>query len=203
MPDDSHAACILSQCTLHVIPMLNPDGAEAGTRFNAQHIDINRDALRLETSEGQALHRAVETLRPEFGFNLHNQNARAAVGNPPRPAAVSVMAPAMDTADTETAQVRAAKQVALRFVEAVRPKADGMISRYVAEYMPWSFGERVQAMGVITVLVEAGGWPDADSRGRWFRSTSTGSWRRSRQSPMEVIAMLIPRTTTGFRPPTS
>ena len=41
-----HALCI---------PMLNPDGAEAGIRFNAQDIDINRDSRRLETPEGRAL----------------------------------------------------------------------------------------------------------------------------------------------------
>ena len=60
--------------------MLNPDGAEAVMRYNAQGIDINRDARRLATPEGRALRRAVETLKPQFGFNLHNQHARTSVG---------------------------------------------------------------------------------------------------------------------------
>ena len=76
--------------------MLNPDGAEAVKRFNAQGIDINRDARRLSTPEGRALRKAVETIKPEFGFNLHNQHARTSVGRPPKPAAVSVLAPAPD-----------------------------------------------------------------------------------------------------------
>ncbi len=159
---DREAAEILAGCTLYAIPMLCPDGAAAGTRYNAQHIDVNRDALRLETPEGQALHRAVETLRPEFGFNLHNQNARTAVGIPPKPVAVALMAPPLDAESTETMQTRATKQLAVCIAEAVRPHAPGMIARYEAEYMPWSFGERVQAMGVVTVLVEAGGWPGPD-----------------------------------------
>jgi murein tripeptide amidase MpaA len=46
---------ILSQLTLHVVPMLNPDGAERFQRRNAQSIDVNRDALRLQTPEGRAL----------------------------------------------------------------------------------------------------------------------------------------------------
>ena len=46
---------ILSRLTLHVVPMLNPDGAERFERRNAQSIDINRDALRLQTPEGKAL----------------------------------------------------------------------------------------------------------------------------------------------------
>ncbi|MEX2093114.1 MAG: M14 family zinc carboxypeptidase, partial [Pirellulales bacterium] len=142
---DVAAAEILAGSTLYALPMLNPDGAAAGTRYNAQHIDVNRDALRLETPEGRALHRAIETLRPEFGFNLHNQNARTAIGIPPKPAAVALMAPPLDAESTETAQIRAAKQLAVCFAEAVRPRAEGMIARYEAEYMPWSFGERVQA----------------------------------------------------------
>ena len=44
---------ILSSLTLYVVPMLNPDGAERFQRRNAQSIDINRDALRLQTPEGQ------------------------------------------------------------------------------------------------------------------------------------------------------
>ncbi len=156
------AAEILAGTTLHAIPMLCPDGAAAGTRYNAQHIDVNRDALRLETPEGRALHRAVETLRPEFGFNLHNQNARTAIGIPPKPAAIALMAPPLDAASTETEQIRKAKQLAVCFAHAALLRAAGMIARYEAEYMPWSFGERVQAMGVATVLVEAGGWPGPD-----------------------------------------
>ena len=60
-PAKPQAADILTGCTLHFIPMLNPDGAEAVMRFNAQGIDINRDARRLATPEGRALRRAVET----------------------------------------------------------------------------------------------------------------------------------------------
>lgn len=160
--DDAAAAEILAGVTLMAIPMLNPDGAAVFTRFNAQGIDINRDSERRVTVEGQTLYRAVETLKPEFGFNLHNQNARTAIGIPPKPAAIALMAPPIDAADTETPQVRTAKQVAVCFARAARPQAEGMIGRYVAEYMPWAFGEKIQSMGVVTVLVEAGGWPGAD-----------------------------------------
>lgn len=155
----SAVADILAGTTLYMLPMLCPDGAAAGTRYNAQHIDVNRDALRLETPEGRALHRAVELLRPEFGFNLHDQNARTAIGLPPKPAAVALMTPPLDAELTETAQIRKAKQLAACFAQAVWTRAADMVARYEADYMPWSFGERVQAMGVVTVLVEAGGWP--------------------------------------------
>ena len=40
---------ILNSLTLHFLPMLNPDGAEVFQRRNALGIDINRDALRLQS----------------------------------------------------------------------------------------------------------------------------------------------------------
>jgi len=161
-PTQPPAVDILASCTLLMIPMLNPDGAEAVTRYNAQHIDINRDALRLQTPEGRALLEAAKTLKPEFGFNLHNQNARATVGAPPEPAVVAVMAPAADAANTELPHVRRAKQIAMCVVDAVRPTIGNKISRYEAEYMPWAFGETIQSHGTATVLIEAGGWSEPD-----------------------------------------
>ena len=48
------------------------------------------------------------------------------------------------------------------FVEAVRPYAMGMISRYDDTHEPRAFGDGIQSLGVSTMLVEAGGWPEAD-----------------------------------------
>ena len=38
----------------------------------------------------------------------------------------------------------------------------GMISRYDDTHEPRAFGDTIQATGASTMLVEAGGWPDAD-----------------------------------------
>lgn len=46
---------IEEKITIRAVPMLNPDGAEIFTRRNAQQIDINRDAVALETPEGRLL----------------------------------------------------------------------------------------------------------------------------------------------------
>jgi hypothetical protein len=54
------------------------------------------------------------------------------------------------------------KQMCSCFVEAVRPYAEGMISRYDDTYEPRAFGDTTQAAGTATMLVEAGGWTDAD-----------------------------------------
>ena len=60
--------------TVHFIPMLNPDGAELFNRHNAIGIDINRDALRLQSPESQLLKKVRDSLDADFGFNLHDQS---------------------------------------------------------------------------------------------------------------------------------
>ena len=165
-PAEPLAEEISTGCTLYMIPLLNPDGAERATRFNAQDIDVNRDARRLATPEGRALRRAVESLKPEFGFNLHNQNARTAAGKPPKSAVASLLAPPPDEQRTETDAVRRAKQVAACFVTATRADVDhagGILSKYDDTFEPRAFGDWVQSTGAATVLVEAGGWPAADA----------------------------------------
>ncbi len=158
-PEDPIAKVILSECTLHLVPMLNPDGAERYIRRNAQAIDINRDALLLQSPEGRLLRQTVFDLQPDIALNLHNQTPRTSVGsNPTRVAAVSLLVPPIDAVDTQTDGTRLAKQLADKFVEAVEPHCAGLISRYDADFMPRCFGEWVQQQGAATLTVEAGGW---------------------------------------------
>src|SRR4029450_9413864 len=89
---------ILSSLTLYFLPMLNPDGAERFQRRNAQSIDINRDALRLQTPEGRTLKAVRDRFQPRIGFNLHNQAWRTSVGRPPKPASISLLSVAFDEA---------------------------------------------------------------------------------------------------------
>ena len=56
---------------LWALPMMNPDGAEAGTRRNAAGADINRDHMVLEQPETQALHRVVRRVRPHLAVDCH------------------------------------------------------------------------------------------------------------------------------------
>jgi hypothetical protein len=56
---------------LWVFPMVNPDGAEAGTRRNAAGADLNRDHVVLEQPETQALHRVVRRVRPHLAVDCH------------------------------------------------------------------------------------------------------------------------------------
>ena len=56
---------------LWILPMMNPDGAEAGTRRNAAGADLNRDHLALEQPETQALHRVARRVRPHLAVDGH------------------------------------------------------------------------------------------------------------------------------------
>jgi hypothetical protein len=56
---------------LWIMPMVNPDGAEADTRRNAAGTDLNRDHIVLEQPETQALHRVARRLRPHVAVDCH------------------------------------------------------------------------------------------------------------------------------------
>src|SRR5690606_31835778 len=80
--------------TLHFIPMLNPDGAERYTRRNAQEIDLNRDARATQTVEGALLRKRGTEVKPNYGFNLHDQNIYYNVPGTQNPVTISLLAPA-------------------------------------------------------------------------------------------------------------
>jgi hypothetical protein len=162
-PEHPYSRAILAGCTLRMIPLLNPDGAQKQVRHNAQDIDINRDARQLQTPEGRILQAVVQQIQPEFAFNLHNQNERTTVGPEHHRATVSLLVPAVDSINTETENMRRAKKMASSFCRAVATHCQGMISRYDADYMPRSFGEAIQANGAATLLIEAGGWPEGEA----------------------------------------
>ncbi len=61
---------------LAVIRNLNPDGAARRTRVNARGIDLNRDHLRLDSAEVQALHRFIRSWSPHLIVDVHNYPSR-------------------------------------------------------------------------------------------------------------------------------
>ncbi|HXH06387.1 MAG TPA: M14 family metallopeptidase, partial [Vicinamibacterales bacterium] len=150
---------ILSSLTLHVVPMLNPDGAERFQRRNAQGIDINRDALMLQTPEGRALKALRDRLNPAIGFNLHNQNWRTSVGRPPQPAAISLLSVAFDEAKSDSPGRRLTRQVCAVIRDALEPFAAGRIGRYSDEFEVRAFGDNITRWGTPVVLIETGPWP--------------------------------------------
>ena len=157
--DEPAVRRILTELTLHIVPMLNPDGAERFQRRNAQSIDINRDALRLQTPEGKTLKALRDRLNPRVGFNLHNQSWRTSVGDPPKPASISLLSVAYDEARTENAGRKLTKKLCAVIRDALEPFASGQIGRYDDEYEVRAFGDNITLWGTPVVLIETGPWP--------------------------------------------
>jgi hypothetical protein len=159
-PDHPLARRIAEGSTLHIVPVLNPDGTARFQRRNAQGVDINRDARRLATPEGRILKAVNDEVEPEFGFNLHDQNPATRVGESDRQAAIALLAPAFNEARDVDAKRRRAMQVASLLVEAMDPLVGGHIARYDDAFNPRAFGDLIGAWGASTVLIESGGWAD-------------------------------------------
>jgi hypothetical protein len=155
-------ARLLDALTIHVVPMLNPDGAERFERRNAQSIDVNRDALLLQTPEGRALKALRDRVAPSVGFNLHDQSWRTSVGRPPQPAAISLLAVAYDEARSEDEGRRLTKRLCAIVRDAVEPLAAGRIGRYDDAFEVRAFGDNVTRWGTSVVLIETGPWSAAD-----------------------------------------
>ena len=149
--------------TVHLVPMLNPDGARRYTRRNAQGIDINRDALHLQTPEGRALKAVRDRVQPVLGFNLHNQNGQTSAGSPPRPATISLLAVAHDAARSDSPRRTVAKQTAALVREALEPLIPGQIGRYSDEFEVRAFGDNLGRWGTAVVLIESGPVSGADA----------------------------------------
>jgi hypothetical protein len=150
---------MLSALTLHVVPLLNPDGAERFQRRNAQSIDINRDAVRLQTPEGRTLKAVRDRIQPRIGFNLHNQSWRTSVGKPPKPASISLLSVAFDEARSDSAGRTLTRKVCAIIRDALEPFASGQIGRYDDEFEVRAFGDNLTLWGTPVVLIETGAWP--------------------------------------------
>ena len=160
--DDPVVQRILSSLTLYVVPMLNPDGAERFQRRNAQGIDINRDALSLQTPEGQVLKSVRDRFNPRVGFNLHNQGWGTSVGDPPKPASISLLSVAYDKPRSENAGRKLTKKLCAVIRDALEPFASGQIGRYDDEFEVRAFGDNLTLWGTPVVLIETGPFPSIE-----------------------------------------
>jgi len=147
---------ILDKLTLYFIPMLNPDGAEIFERRNALEIDINRDALRLQSPESRILKGVRDRINPEWGFNLHDQNPYSSAGKTKETASISFLAPAYNVAkDWNPGRTRAMQLICL-MNEILQKHIPNQVGRYSDEFEPRAFGDNIQKWGTNTILIETG-----------------------------------------------
>lgn len=150
---------ILSNLTLHFLPMLNPDGAERYQRRNTLGIDINRDALTLQSPEGRALKQVRDSLEADFGFNLHDQSTYYNAERTDKPATISYLAPAYNY-EKEVNEVRGNAMKVIVYMNSIIQKyAPGQVGRYNDDFEPRAFGDNIQKWGTSAILIESGGFP--------------------------------------------
>lgn len=151
---------ILNNLRLHFLPMLNPDGAEVFQRRNVLGVDINRDALRLQSPESRTLKRVRDSLNAEFGFNLHDQSTYYNAERTDKPATISYLAPAYNY-EKEINEVRGnAMKVIVFMNNIIQQYAPGQVGRYNDDFEPRAFGDNIQKWGTSTILIESGGFAD-------------------------------------------
>ena len=68
---DTAEAKELTQATVYVVPMANPDGSESFVRHNAHNVDLNRDWLHRTQPETRALYAALLRLHPDLVTDQH------------------------------------------------------------------------------------------------------------------------------------
>ncbi|WP_127846143.1 M14 family zinc carboxypeptidase [Psychroflexus aestuariivivens] len=147
---------ILNTFTLKIIPVLNPDGAYRYTRFNANSVDLNRDATNLNEPESQILRRIFEEFQPDFCFNMHDQRTIFSAGNQNKSAGVSFLSPAYN----KSRDVNITRQKAMSLIASANSILQNFIPNQVGRYDDQfninCVGDYFQNRGVPTVLFEAG-----------------------------------------------
>ncbi len=147
---------IKEKFTIRIIPILNPDGAEAYTRENANIVDLNRDSNDLSQPESKLLREEYETLKPDLCLNLHDQRTIFGVGNTNKPATVSFLAPSFDETQTYNTTRLKAISIINAMNEVLQQFIPGQVGRFDDSFNDNCIGDKLTSLGTPTILFEAG-----------------------------------------------
>ncbi|WP_079733992.1 M14 family zinc carboxypeptidase [Salegentibacter salegens] len=157
--DKTLVKSFLENCSFCIIPMLNPDGAEAYTRVNANKVDLNRDAQALSQPESRILRKEFEIFHPDFCLNLHDQRTIFSAGNKPNSAVLSFLTPSMDKERNIFPSRIQSMQLIAKITQDLSELLPGRIGRYDDGFNINCTGDTFQSTQTPTVLFEAGHFP--------------------------------------------
>ena len=176
--------------TFCIIPMLNPDGAEVWTRNNANDVDLNRDSQNLSQPESQILRKCIEEFKPDLCFNLHDQRTIFGVEGTKNPATVSFLAPSYNEEKEVNRTRKKAMEIIAFMNEELQKYIPNQIGRFDDGFNINCIGDTVQNLGISTVLIEAGHYPDdyqrEETRKYVFIALLFGLYNFSRESNFET-----------------
>lgn len=154
--DSEFVRQLLKKVTIGIIPMLNPDGARAYTRLNANQVDLNRDAQDLTQPESKVLRKCFDVFKPTYCFNLHGQRTIFSAGASNKSATVSFLSPAQDEQCTVTETRRKAMDVIVRMNDVLQRLIPAQVGTYDDAFNINCVGDTFQTLDVPTILFEAG-----------------------------------------------
>ncbi|EAR01203.1 M14 metallopeptidase family protein [Maribacter sp. HTCC2170] len=151
---------ILKNCTIKIIPILNPDGAKAYTRVNANGVDLNRDARIRSQPESNVLRECFESFEPNYCFNLHDQRTIFNVMGTTKPATVSFLAPSFNKERGISKSRATSMHLIVAMNKRLQKMIPGQVGRYDDSFNENCIGDTFQMLDVPTVLFEAGHYPE-------------------------------------------
>lgn len=158
--NSKEAVEILTAYSFLIIPVLNPDGAEAYTRVNANEVDLNRDFQNLTQPESQLLMHTFEDFNPDYCFNLHDQRTIFGVANTGKSATVSFLAPSFNEERSfDEARLKSVEMI-VKMYNSLKRFIPEQIGRFDDGFNLNCVGDTFQALKTPTVLIEAGHFPE-------------------------------------------
>ena len=157
---DGNQKTLQSSFTLFIIPQLNPDGSNIYSRYNANNIDLNRDAIDQSQPESRILRATYEKIQPDLCLNLHGQRTLYSAGKGGRSASLSFLSPAADIEGTVTPARKKSMGLITAMVKALEEELPDSIGRYDGTFNPNCVGDSFSQSGTATILFEAGHFPD-------------------------------------------
>lgn len=155
---------VFNHFTVCIIPILNPDGALAYTRVNANQIDLNRDAQDLSQPESAVLRKVYNHFKPDYCFNLHGQRTIFGAGNSGNVAVVSFLAPAQDKQLTISKTRAKAMSLISGINDQLQVELPNCIGLYDDAFNLNCVGDTFQSFNTPTILIEAGHYPNDYAR---------------------------------------
>lgn len=150
------AKTIFDECSLVIIPVLNPDGAVNYTRVNSNAVDLNRDAYLKTQSESKILQSIYADFKPDVCFNMHDQRTIFSAGSKNKPATVSFLSPSYN----ENRDINDVRRQSMSLItsanELLQGFIPGQVGRYDDGYNINCIGDYFQKNGTPTILFEAG-----------------------------------------------
>ncbi len=71
LADEKLGADLLDKVNIMIVPRINPDGSYAFKRYIGTDLDANRDYMKVEYPEVQAIHQAINEYQPDVVLDAH------------------------------------------------------------------------------------------------------------------------------------